>query len=156
MKNAIQLSMFNVAEVQLIYRSKVPASQRRSIKCSRDAFDLFLQSWNPDTIEHSEEFKLLLMNRSNAVLGILAVSKGGVSGTVTDVRLIFQAAIKANASGIIVAHNHPSGNLNPSESDTKITHKIKEAGNLMDIQLLDHLILTTEGNYYSFADNGLL
>jgi DNA repair protein RadC len=156
MKNTIQLSMFNVAEVQLIYRSKVPASQRRSIKCSRDAFDLFLQSWNPDTIEHSEEFKLLLMNRSNSVLGILAVSKGGLSGTVTDVRLIFQAAIKANASGIIVCHNHPSGNLNPSESDTKITHKIKEAGNLMDIQLLDHLILTTEGNYYSYADNGLL
>ena len=156
MKNTIQLSMFNVAEVQLIYRSKVPASQRRSIKCSRDAFDLFLQSWNPDTIEHSEEFKLLLMNRSNSVLGILEVSKGGLSGTVTDVRLIFQAAIKANASGIIVAHNHPSGNLNPSESDTKITHKIKEAGNLMDIQLLDHLILTTEGNYYSFADSGLL
>ena len=156
MNNAIQLSMFNVAEVQLIYKSKVPASQRRSIKCSRDAFDLFLQSWNPDTIEHSEEFKLLLMNRSNSVLGILTVSKGGLSGTVTDVRLIFQAAIKANASGIIVAHNHPSGNLNPSESDTKITHKIKEAGNLMDIQLLDHLILTTEGNYFSFADNGLL
>jgi len=156
MKNAIQLSMFGVAEVQLIYRSKVPASQRRSIKCSRDAFDLFLQSWNLDTIEHSEEFKLLLLNRSNAVLGILAVSKGGLSGTVTDVRIIMQAAIKANASGIIVCHNHPSGNLNPSESDTKITNKIKEAGNLMDIQLLDHLILTTEGNYYSFADNGLL
>ena len=156
MKNAIQLSMFNVAEVQLIYKSKVPASQRRSIKCSRDAYDLFLQSWNPDTIEHSEEFKLLLMNRSNAVLGILPVSKGGLSGTVTDVRIIMQAAIKANASGIIVCHNHPSGNLNPSESDSKITQKIKEAGNLMDIQLLDHLILTTEGNYYSFADNGLL
>jgi DNA repair protein RadC len=109
MKNAIQLSMFNVAEVQLIYRLKVPASQRRFIKCSRDAFDLFLQSWNPDTIEHSEEFKPLLMNRSNAVLGILPVSKADLSGTVTDVRIIVQAAIKANASGIIVAHNHPSG-----------------------------------------------
>jgi DNA repair protein RadC len=96
------------------------------------------------------------MNRSNSVLGILEISKGGISGTVTDVRLIFQAAIKANASGIIVCHNHPSGNLNPSESDTKLTQKIKEAGNLMDIQLLDHLILTTDDNYYSFADNGLL
>jgi DNA repair protein RadC len=96
------------------------------------------------------------MNRSNSVLGIMAVSKGGLSGTVTDVRLIFQGAIKANASGIIVCHNHPSGNLKPSESDTKITRKIKEAGNLMDIQLLDHLILTMDGSYYSFADNGLL
>jgi DNA repair protein RadC len=155
MKNAIQLSMFGVAEVQLIYKSKVPASQRRKISCSRDANDIFKENWDPDTIEHAEEFKLLLMNRSNAVLGILAVSKGGLSGTVTDVRLIYQAAIGANASGLIVCHNHPSGNLNPSESDSKITQKIKEAGNLLDIQLLDHLIITPE-DYYSFADNGLL
>ena len=155
MKTPDLFSQTEIAEVQLIYRSKVPASQRVKISCSRDAYDLLLKSWDPDTIEHSEEFKLLLMNRSNSVLGILAVSKGGLSGTVTDVRLIFQAAIKANASGIIVAHNHPSGNLNPSESDTKITQKIKEAGNLLDIQLLDHLIITSE-DYYSFADNGLL
>jgi DNA repair protein RadC len=86
----------------------------------------------------------------------MPVSKGGLSGTVTDVRLIFRGAIKANASGIIICHNHPSGNLNPSESDTKIINKIKEVGKLMDIQLLDHLILTMDGNYYSFADNGLL
>src|SRR5664280_1957004 len=103
-----------------------------------------------------EYYKVLLMNRSNAFLGIFPVSKGGLSGTVTDVRLIYQAAIKANASGILICHNHPSGNLNPSESDTKITQKIKEAGNLLDIQLLDHLIITTDGSYYSFADNGLL
>ena len=84
------------------------------------------------------------------------VSKGGISGTVTDVRILLQAAIKANASGIIVCHNHPPGNLNQSESDTKLTQKIKQAGMIMDIQLLYHLILTTEDNYYSFADNGLL
>lgn len=155
MRKTIFLSP-DVAEVELSYKSKVPASMRKKISCSRDAYNLFNESWRTEKIEHVEEFKLLLMNRSNSVLGILEVSKGGLSGTVTDVRLIFQAAIKANASGIIVAHNHPSGNLNPSESDTKITHKIKEAGNLMDIQLLDHLILTTEGNYYSFADSGLL
>jgi DNA repair protein RadC len=115
-----------------------------------------MENWDLDSIEHIEEFKLLLMNRSNSVLGILAVSKGGLSGTVTDIRLIFQGAISANATWIIVCHNHPSSNLNPSESGTKITHKIKEAGNLMDIQLLDHLILTLDGSYYSFADNGLL
>ncbi len=85
----------------------------------------------------------------------MAVSKGGISGTVTDVRIILQAALKSNASGLIICHNHPSGNLNPSESDTKITQKIKEAGNVMDIQLLDHLIINDE-DYYSFADNGLL
>jgi DNA repair protein RadC len=86
----------------------------------------------------------------------MEVSKGGISGTVTDVRIILQAAIKANASGIIVCHNHPSGNIQPSESDTRLTHKIREAGNIMDIVLLDHLIVATENTYYSFADNGLL
>jgi DNA repair protein RadC len=98
----------------------------------------------------------MLLNRSNAVLGMMKVSKGGISGTVTDVRVILQAAIKANASGIIVCHNHPSGNIQPSETDSRLTQKIKEAGQVMDIQLLDHLIITTEGRYYSFADNGLL
>jgi DNA repair protein RadC len=150
-------SQQTIAEVSLIYRSKVKASDRPQIKCSKDAYDLFIDTWNPDTIEHVEEFKMLLLNRSNVVLGIMDVSKGGISGTVTDVRIIMQAAIKANASGIIVCHNHPSGNLNPSETDTKITNKIKDACILLDIQLLDHLIINSDnGNYYSFADNGLL
>ena len=155
MKTEIQLKMFGVSEIELSYKSKVPASQRRKITCSRDANDLFKENWNHDTLEYCEEFKVLLMNRSNAVLGIIAVSKGGISGTVTDVRIVLQAALKSNASGLIVCHNHPSGSLNPSESDSKITQKIKEAGNVMDIQLLDHLIITAE-DYYSFADNGLL
>jgi DNA repair protein RadC len=144
-----------IAEVSLIYRSRVKASDRSQVKCSLDACKLFKDSWNPNTLEHVEEFKVLLMNRSNAVLGIMDVSKGGISGTVTDVRIILQAAIKANASGIIACHNHPSGNINPSESDTRLTQKIKDAGNLMDIQLLDHLIITVDG-HYSFADNGLI
>jgi DNA repair protein RadC len=98
----------------------------------------------------------MILNWSNTVLGIAAVSKGGISGTVTDVRIILQLAIKSNASGLIVCHNHPSGNLNPSESDTRLTQKIKESGHIMDIQLLDHIIITADDNYYSFADNGLL
>lgn len=95
---------FDVSEVRLVYKTKVKASDRLQVKCSRDACDIFMGNWDLDSIEHIEQFKLLLMNRSNSVLGILEVSKGGLSGTVTDVRLIFQAAIKANASGIIVAH----------------------------------------------------
>ena len=146
----------NISEVRLVYRTKIKASDRLQIKCSKDAFDIFMDNWDLDSIEHIEEFKLLLMNRSNSVLGLLPVSKGGISGTVTDIRLIYQAAIKANASGIIVCHNHPSGNTNPSESDTRLTQKIKEAGMVMDIQLLDHLIIINDSNYYSFADNGLL
>ena len=136
-----------IAEVRLVYRTKIKASERLQVKYSKDAFDIFMENWDQDSIEHIEEFKLLLMNRSNSVLGILPVSKGGILGTVTDIRLIYQGAIKANASGMIVCHNHPSGNLNPSESDTKRTHKIKEAGILMDIQLLDHLIIIGDSNY---------
>jgi DNA repair protein RadC len=145
-----------IAEVCLVYKSKVKASDRPQIKCSKDAYDLFIKQWNTEIIEFVEEFKILLLNRSNSVLGIMDVSKGGISGTVTDVRIILQAAIKANASGLIVCHNHPSGNLNPSESDSRLTQKIKEAGQIMDIQLLDHLIISTEDKYYSFADNGLI
>jgi DNA repair protein RadC len=145
-----------ISEVKLIYRTRIKASERLKVKCSRDAYDIFIENWDLDSIEHTEEFKILLMNRSNSVLGIFPVSKGGLSGTVTDVRLIYQAAIKANASGIILAHNHPSSNINPSESDIKITQKIKDAGILMDIQLLDHLIICTDGDYYSFADNSLI
>ncbi len=127
------IDFLHVAEVSLIYVTKVKPSDRLTVKCSRDAQKIFFDSWNPNTIEHKESFKMLLLNRANKVLGITTISEGGLSGTVTDVRLIFQYAIKGNASGIIVAHNHPSGNQNPSESDLKITQKIKEAGNLLDI-----------------------
>jgi DNA repair protein RadC len=98
----------------------------------------------------------MLLTRSNKVLGIASISKGGINGTVTDVRIILQYAIKANASGIIICHNHPSGNLQPSESDLTITRKIKESGNLMDIQLLDHLLIIPEEKYCSMADEGLI
>jgi DNA repair protein RadC len=145
-----------VSEVRLVYRTKIKASERLQVKCSKDAFDIFIGSWELDSIEHFEEFKLMLLTRSNKVLGIASISKGGISGTVTDVRVILQYAIKANASGIIICHNHPSGNLQPSESDLTITRKIKESGNLMDIQLLDHLLIIPEEKYCSMADEGLL
>lgn len=98
----------------------------------------------------------MLLTRSNKVLGVASISKGGLSGRVTDVRIILQYAIKANASGIIICHNHPSGNLNPSESDLAITRKVKDSAKLMDIQLLDHLIITPEASYYSMADVGMI
>jgi DNA repair protein RadC len=122
------------------------------IKCSKDVFDLLSPLLSD--LPH-EEFWILFLNRSNKVMNRMKLSQGGISGTVTDVRMVMKKAIEYLASGIIVCHNHPSGNLNPSESDTRITQKIKEAGNIMDIQLLDHLIIS-EKDYYSFADNGLL
>jgi DNA repair protein RadC len=144
-----------ISEVQLIYRTKVKASDRLQIKCSKDSYELFMEAWDLDTIDHHEELKLMLLIWSNRVLGIASISKGGINGTVTDVRIVLQYAIKANASGLIVCHNHPSGNLQPNESDSAITRKIKLSAILMDIPLLDHLIINTD-NYYNFADNGLI
>lgn len=122
------------------------------IRSSRDANDLILPYFVDLT---HEEFFCIFLNRANKVIKVDQISKGGVSGTVTDVRIIFKNAVLLTASGVIVAHNHPSGNLNPSESDMKITQKIREAGNILDVQLLDHLIIH-DSDYYSFADNGML
>ena len=151
------IDFLHVAEVTLTYVTKVKSSERLSVNCSRDAHKIFFDSWDLSTIEHKETVKMLLLNRANKVLGITTISEGGISGSLMDVRMIYQYAIKGNASGIIIAHNHPSGNSNPSESDLKITNKIKEAGNLLDIQLLDHIIVTPERDIYrSFADEGQL
>lgn len=145
-----------MAEIRLIYKTKVKPADRPQIKSSEDAYKLFLKSWDQNTIEHIEEFKILLLNRSNKALGIAPISLGGTAGTVTDVKIIMQYALKTNAQAIIICHNHPSGNDKPSESDTKITKKIKEASSLLDLQLMDHLIITPHEGYYSFADNGIL
>ena len=145
-----------ISEVKLVNRTKVKASERFQVKTSKDAFDIFMENWDLDSIEHVEEFKLMLLTRSNKVLGIASISKGGINGTVTDVRIILQYAIKANASGIIICHNHPSGNVQPSESDLAITRKVKDSGVLMDIQLLDHLIIIPEGKCYSMGDEGII
>ncbi len=123
------------------------------IRCSSDAVTALRNVW--PGLEHREYFFILCLNRANQVLGFHMVSMGGISGTVTDVRIIFQVALKANASAVILAHNHPSGNTQPSDADLKITRKIKEAGMLLDINVLDHLILTEDG-YLSFADDNLM
>ncbi len=144
-----------VAEVELIYKTKIKPSERPKITSSKDSYNLLLQCWDMDKIELQEQFKVMLLNRSNKVLGIFEVSSGGITGTVADPKLIFMAALKASACGIIISHNHPSGNLKPSRPDEELTRKIKEAGRLLDIQVLDHVIVTNEG-YYSFADEGLI
>lgn len=123
-----------------------------TIRASRDIQAIM----NPllSNLQH-EEFWCIFVNRSNKLISKERISQGGISGTVTDIRIIFKKAVDLLASGIIVCHNHPSGNLNPSESDTKITKRIQDAGAIMDVQLLDHIIITNS-EYYSFADNGLI
>lgn len=155
MENAKETRKYQVAEIQLTYKSNVKPSLRPRISGSKDAYNVLLDSWDDSRLDLIEQFKVLLINRANKVLGIFEVSTGGIAGTVADPKLIFAAAIKGAATGIILAHNHPSGNLTPSQADIDLTRKIKEAGKLLEIQVLDHLILTSE-KYYSFADEGLL
>ena len=106
-----------VAEVELIYKSEVKASERPVIKESKDAYEILMNYWDLNRIELLEEFKVLLLNQSNRVLGLFPLSSGGITGTVADPRLIFAAAIKACAVSIILSHSHPSGNLKPSRAD---------------------------------------
>lgn len=144
-----------VSEVELVYKSKVKPSQRLQIKKSSDVQELLRQIWDENKIELVEQFKVILLNRNNRVLGFFEASSGGVSGTVADPKLIFIAALKMNACALIIAHNHPSGNKLPSEADKSLTLKIKEGAKLLDMSLLDHIIVTTE-ECFSFADEGLL
>ena len=142
---------YKVAEVKLSYKGQQDAINRVKISDSKAIYRLLINNWEDDSIEHRECFKIVLMNRSNAVLGIFTVSEGGISETVVDVRMIMQAAILANASSIALAHNHPSGVLTPSWQDDEITRTIKSAAKLLNIAVLDHIIITSTA-YYSYSD----
>lgn len=142
-----------LAEVETSYKTKVKPSDRPKIGGSLDCYNILKDVFDPNKIEHIEEFIILCLNRNNKLLGWAKISTGGVSGTVTDPKVIFQIALNANASGIILSHNHPSGNLKASNEDIQITKRLKEAGKLLDIQVLDHIIITQE-SYVSLADQG--
>ena len=142
-----------IAALELGRRRKLAeAIDNPQIKSSADVFNIFQPLM--EDLSH-EEFWILFLNRANRIINRMKISQGGVSGTVTDVRIILKNAVECLASGIILCHNHPSGNNSPSEADIKITRKIKEAGELMDVQLLDHVIICGK-EYYSFADNAML
>lgn len=142
-----------VAALELGRRRKLSEIiDRQKISTSRDIYEIF-HSLLAD-LPH-EEFWIVLLNRSNKIIDRIKISQGGIAGTVTDVRLILRTALEKLASAIILCHNHPSGNQKPSEADINITQKIKESGSLMDINLLDHIIIT-DGTYYSFADEGII
>ncbi|MCE3278048.1 MAG: repair protein [Bacteroidetes bacterium] len=143
----------NLAEVEIIYKSKVNVNDRIKITRSADVYEALKNIYNPETVEHHEEFVLLLLNRALQVLGWAKISMGGITSTIVDTRIVFQYAIKANATGIMLSHNHPSGIVTPSEQDKQLTKKISEIGKLLEIQVLDHIIFTPDA-YYSFADEG--
>lgn len=122
---------------------------------SKDTSDFLKKVFDRRTLQVQESFVVIYLNRANQILGYYKLSLGGIAGTVADPRIIFATALASASSGIILAHNHPSGNLTASQADIDLTRKIKEGGKLLEIQLLDHLIVTKAG-YYSFADEGLI
>lgn len=150
-----ELDLYQVAEIELIYKSKVSQSKRPQITTSKSAFNILHQHWDANKIGLMEQFKILLLNNANRVLGIYDMATGATTGVTVDICLVITAALKANARGIILSHNHPSGNLRPSDADRNLTKSIQTATQLLNIRLLDHLILSDEG-YYSFADEGEL
>lgn len=142
-----------VAALELGRRRKnTGAREIKKITCSRDAYQILYPKLSD--LNH-EEIWALFLNRSNRVEGSMRVSEGGISSTVLDVRLVLREALNRYASGIILAHNHPTNNCMPSEQDIRITSKLKDAAKIMDISLLDHLILCGD-NYYSFADENMM
>ncbi len=140
-----------VAALELGRRSRFAEARRKEkITCSLDAVNLL----NPllRDLPH-EEFWIILLNRANSIIEIRPISKGGVSGTLVDPKMIFHEALQARASGIILSHNHPSANPKPSESDIQLTKKLKDGGKLLEISILDHIIIAG-ASFYSFADEG--
>ncbi|KQS36833.1 JAB domain-containing protein [Pedobacter sp. Leaf194] len=148
-------ALYQLAEIEISYKPKFKASQRPEIDCSLRAYHVLLSNWNLDRIELLEEFKILLLNRRNEVLGMVNISQGGISGTVADAKIIFAIALKACASGIILSHNHPSGESDASEADIALTRRLVEVGKLLEIKLLDHIIVCPD-TYLSFKDEGIM
>lgn len=146
---------FKVAEVEISYKSNYNITERPQINSSHEAYKILMQHWRLGSIEHLEEFKVILLNTNNRVLGIVDISVGGVSGTLADPRIIFAVALKTNTSKMILSHNHPSGNTHPSDADKKLTQKLKDGGKLLDIEVCDHIIVTNY-SYYSFADECMM
>jgi len=147
-------NLYHVAEVELTYKNKQDHGGRIKINDPNDSYNVFYHAWDHNRIDLVEQFKILLL-KSNSCLGIAEIATGGTASCPVDPKMVFSTALKANAASIILAHNHPSGNLKPSKEDIAITRKLCEGGRLLDITILDHLIITSHG-YTSLLDKGLM
>lgn len=143
-----------IAEIQVSYYPN--NGDQPTIKSSKDAYNHIIEFFPQGTIALQEQFVAAYLNRANRIIGVYVVSKGGITGTVADPRIIMSVALKSCSTAIVLCHNHPSGNLEPSLADKEITKKIQSACKYFDISLLDHLIITPNGTYFSFTDEGLL
>lgn len=149
-------NLHTIHEMELVYLPNYKIAEKPSIKSSNSAYELLMQIYNANTIRCQEEFIVMYLNNNGSLLGIQKLSKGGINGTVADIRLILATALKSLATGIVISHNHPSGNLKPSENDKNLTEKFNIACKNIEIKLLDHVIVTPEDGYFSFADEFLL
>lgn len=146
-----------VSEVELIYKTKVKPSNRATVTQSKDAYNIFKSVYDFNKIEHKEMMYAMYLNNAKKVLAVLLISEGGITGTVSDIRVIFQGALKTNATAIILSHNHPTGNMKASATDIALTKQVKDAGKILNIELCDHLIISPEdGQYLSMADEGII
>lgn len=148
--------MNTINEIEVSYSHKIPAPFWKNIDTSEDAAQVLYEHWDKNTIGLHGSFKVLLLNNSHQVKGIYEISKGGITGTLVDVRILFAVILKTLSTSAILAHNHPSGNMRVGEADRSVTKKIQRAAKLFDIKVLDHVILAPDGSYYSFSDNGIL
>lgn len=148
--------MYKINEIQISYRERQGVLNSESLPDSKGTAKLLFDDWDKGTIGLYESFKVICLNSSNKIKGILPLSSGGVTGTLVDMRILFGSILKSLSIGIILAHNHPSGRLKPSEADLKLTWKIQEAANFFDIDLIDHFIIIPNGDYFSFAENAIL
>jgi DNA repair protein RadC len=143
-----------VSEIELVYRPAI--GEKPIVQTSYEAYVLFKEYFDIDTISIKEQFVAMYLNQANRVLGIQKLTEGGITNTLVDTRILFGTALKSLATGIIVCHNHPSGNINLSNQDKLITNRIKEIGQLLEIRLLDHLIITPFDSYVSMSDENLI
>jgi len=142
-----------IAALELANRSGTEEGMaRKKVSCSRDVYSFFKPLLQDSSYE---EFWILLLNRGNKMINSVCISQGGLSGTVADPKKIFKTALEQYAASVVLCHNHPSGNIKPSESDIRLTQKLKKAGSFLDLPVIDHIIVG-EGSYFSFADEGLL
>lgn len=149
------MELQTLSEISVQYRPK--KAHRPKITTSSEAAAIIRQFFSPDTIEMQEQFVIMYLNKANRVIGVYPASIGGITGTVADPRIILAVALKVLATSIILFHNHPSGNLQPSKADIDLTQKIKQAALYHDIIVADHVILTEDVNmYFSFADEGII
>ena len=147
---------YTVEEITVQYSPSVKNKEPIFIRSSQDCYKHIRPFFCSDTIEVQEQFLVMYLNHRKKVIGVYRLSKGGITGTVADIRLVLSVALKTLATSIVIAHNHPSGNLNPSYTDIKVTNQLSQACKLMEIELLDHLVITQGEEFYSFKDHGII